>query len=147
MTDWGSPNDEGDHMDGVRRKRCETCVHHVAGPTPCTGICRNLAWQPKTDALRFVRDRELACYGGWGIDYWLPRPDAFPTNGSGGSTPGTGGGPGRSRGSGVWPFSPLSSAPVGPDAAFIRLIPIELLADLGAGTCLDLDPPSPFGLG
>ena len=125
-------------MDGVRRKRCETCVYHVAGPTPCTGICRNLVWQPTSNAIRFVRDRELACYGGWGIDYWSPRPDAFPSNGSGGSAPGAGGGPGGGARSTA--YGTLSGAPAGSVAAFIQLIPVELLAEYEAGLGLDLDP-------
>ena len=128
-------------MDGVRRKRCETCVYHVAGPTPCTGFCRNLVWQPTSDASRFVRDRELACYGGWGIDFWSPKPDSFPPNGSGGSAPGTGGGLGG--GSSSVTYGTLSGAAVGSVAAFIRLIPIELLAEFDAGLGFDPDAPYP----
>jgi hypothetical protein len=125
-------------MDGVRRKRCETCVYHVAGPTPCTGFCRNLVWQPKSDAGRFVRDRELACYGGWGIDYWSPKPDTFPTNGSGGSAPGTGGSSGG--GPKPSPYGTLSGAPAGSVAAFIRLIPVELLSEMQTSPGFDPDP-------
>ena len=130
-------------MDGVRRKRCETCVYHVSGPTPCTGICRNLVWQPQSDAIRFVRDRELACYCGWGIDYWSPKPDSFPTNGSGGSTPGAGGGPG---GGGSHPaiYGTRADAPAGSGSAYIRLIPIELLAVYDADLGFDPDPRDGF---
>jgi hypothetical protein len=138
-------DDEGERMDGVRRKRCETCVHHVAGPTPCTGICRNLIWQPKTDAVRFVRDRELACYGGWEVDYWLPKPDAFPSNGSGGPNPGAGGAPGG--GAGVAAYGTLFGAPRDRDAAFLWLIPIDLLAEYGSSMGLDPDPRDVPGFG
>lgn len=123
-------------MDGVRRKRCETCADHVAGPTPCTGICRNLIWQPKSDAARFVRDRELACYGGWGVDHWRPKPDTFPSNGSGGAVPGAGGG-----GTAVT-YGSLYGATSGSDDAMIRLIPVELLAVFQA----QLDSEPSFGL-
>jgi hypothetical protein len=84
-------------MDTVRRRRCETCAFHQAGPTPCTGICLNIDWQPRTDATRFVRDRELACYGGWGIDHWRPKQNDGPLGGFGGANAGSGG-PGGSGG-------------------------------------------------
>jgi hypothetical protein len=57
-------------MDSVPKRRCETCIFHLQGKSPCTGICLNRSWQPTGDAQRFVRDRELGCYGGWGVDHW-----------------------------------------------------------------------------
>jgi hypothetical protein len=116
---WGLPR-EGKAMDTVRRRRCETCDSHEPGPTPCTGICRNPEWQPRSDAIRFVRDRELACYRGWGIDYWRPKSGSAPSAGTGGAIPGSGGQGGDNSGR---PYATLVGSPVVP------LIPIELLAD------------------
>lgn len=78
-------------MDSVRRRRCETCGFHQAGPTPCTGICHNWKWQPRSDAIRFVRDRELACYQGWGVDFWRPKNGSGPGGGPTGVSSGPGG--------------------------------------------------------
>jgi hypothetical protein len=102
-------------MDTVRRRRCETCAFHQAGPTPCTGICLNIEWQPRTDAIRFVRDRELACYGGWGIDHWRPKDNGGLLEGIGGPNAGSGG----AGGSGTNTYSGLVGAPL------IRLNPTE----------------------
>lgn len=78
-------------MESVRRRRCETCAFHQQGPTPCTGFCRNLDWQPQGGAIRFVRDRELACYGGWGIDFWRSRNENGTDSETGGPGMGSGG--------------------------------------------------------
>lgn len=72
------------------RKRCETCVFHRAGPSPCTGVCLNRTWQPRTDASRLVRDRELACYRGWGDDLWSPKTHERPDDPAGPSANGGG---------------------------------------------------------
>jgi hypothetical protein len=103
-------------METVRRRRCETCLHHRQGPTPCTGICLNRDWQPKTDAIRFVRDRELACYQGWGVDSWEPRNGGPGAGGGGGSMAGGGSGGGGYR---PTPNGTLAGA------AVIPLIPIK----------------------
>ena len=118
-------------MDTVPAKRCENCVSHEAGPTPRTGTCRNLAWQPDSGAIRFVRDWELACYGGWGTHHWSPRSGGSPNGGGGSQIPGAGGG---GTGNRVNPFRPLTGSPVVP------LIPIELLAEMDVDPGLDPDP-------
>lgn len=98
-------------METVQRRRCATCLFHREGPTPCTGICLNKEWQPKTDAIRFVRDRELACYRGWGEDSWQPRSGGPGTNGSGGA--GLGGSSSGGSFSSM-PGRPLAGAPIIP---------------------------------
>jgi hypothetical protein len=83
-------------METVQLHRCETCVYHLPGESPCTGRCGHPGWQPSTGVIRFVRDRECACYGGWGIDFWRPRRDDGGPPGFGGPAGGSGGGPGIS---------------------------------------------------
>ena len=61
-------------MDGPLPRRCGTCRFHRKGPTPCTGRCLHPDLQPPNGHVRpFVRERELHCYGGWGLDYWEPK--------------------------------------------------------------------------
>ncbi len=91
-------------MDPVRRQRCETCAFHIEGPTSSTGRCSNPIWQPTGGAPLFVRDREMACYCGWGTGHWKqgnkPSPlPAMPPSGAGGAS-GNGSG-GKSSGSSV----------------------------------------------
>jgi len=81
-------------METVLAHRCETCVYHRPGESPCLGRCANPIWQPSSGAIRLVRDRECACYGGWGHDLWRARPDADGPSGPGGPASGPGGGPG-----------------------------------------------------
>lgn len=104
-------------MDGVRRRRCETCVFHEPGPTACTGRCRNPEWQPRGGAPLFVRDRETACYQGWGRDHWRAKGPNDGPGGSNGPNPGGAGGGGQSA---------HFSSPVG--ASGPPSIPVELLA-------------------
>ena len=118
-------------MDTVPAIRCENCGSHQAGPTPCTGVCLNKTWQPRSDATRYVRDWELACYGGWGRNLWEPRSGATPPGGAAGPGPGTGGPGGGGK------FNPYGTL-IG--SAVVPLIPIELLTDLEAGVELDPDP-------
>lgn len=77
-------------MDTLLLRRCETCASFQQGPSACTGTCHNLVWQPIGDAKRYVRDRELGCYGGMGHDYWRPKTIDNPgSNGSGAPGRGT----------------------------------------------------------
>lgn len=99
-------------METVRRRRCATCRFHREGPTPCTGTCANIEWQPKSGVTRFVRERELACYRGWGIDSWQPRNGGAASGG-----PGSSGAGGSSGGGNVYtpvPSGTLVGAPVIP---------------------------------
>ncbi len=59
-------------METVLARRCETCCHHAPGASPVLGTCRHPRRQPPTGTvIPFVRNRELGCYGGWGVDSWL----------------------------------------------------------------------------
>lgn len=80
----------------MQKRWCETCDFHEPGPTACTGYCRNRDWQPLDGTRRQVRDRETACYRGWGIDSWRPKRGGGPNsaNGAQGPRPGGGGGGG-----------------------------------------------------
>jgi hypothetical protein len=72
-----------------------------------------------TDAIRFVRDRELACYRGWGVDYWRPKNGSAPLGGDvNGAPSGSGGLPGH-RG----PNRTLVGMPI------IQLIPVDATSD------------------
>lgn len=111
-------------METVRRRRCATCQFHSIGPTPCTGTCLNKSWQPNTDAIRFVRDRELACYRGWGIDSWQPRQGLTPANGSGPAGAGGGG-----AGGGTFHSPPNNTLAGAPTLAPESLDGDDMLAD------------------
>jgi hypothetical protein len=66
-----------------------------------------------------VRDRELACYRGWGVDFWQPRNGDYPAGGSG--APGAGGLSGGGNSYSV-PGRTISGAP------FILLFPVVDIA-------------------
>lgn len=67
------------------------------GDTPFNGTCANKQWQPAGGVIRLVRENELACYGGWGVDCFTPRgpeDDGGPSEGEGSGPRGGGIGPG-----------------------------------------------------
>jgi hypothetical protein len=70
-------------------KMCANCIHHRAGDSPFTGTCAQREWQPAGGVIRLVRENELACYGGWGVDSFEPKA---PGGGDapGGNSPGGG---------------------------------------------------------
>jgi hypothetical protein len=110
----------GEHGDGSAAAVRNLSVSQ-RGPTPCTGICLNKEWQPQTDAIRFVRDRELACYRGWGLDSWQPRNGGPLADGPGGSNP--------SGSSGGGSYSAIGNRPLA-GAPVIPLTPIHDAAEI-----------------
>src|SRR4051794_6439540 len=70
---WFFRRSLGEFMAELRPHRCGSCKHHIEGPSACLGRCALESWQPGLDALRFVRDRELGCYQGMGVDLWVPK--------------------------------------------------------------------------
>jgi hypothetical protein len=63
-------------METILARRCETCCHHRLAETSILGSCGHPERQPPPGhVIPFVRNRELGCYGGWGIDQWLDCSD------------------------------------------------------------------------
>lgn len=88
-------------METVLPRRCETCLFHRPGPTPCTGRCGHPDRQPPHGhVVPHVRTRELNCYAGMDtLDLW--RSDGYPPPSANGGDPW--GRPGGGNGSGPGP--------------------------------------------
>ena len=81
-------------METVLPRRCETCLFHQPGLTPCTGRCGHPDRQPPYGYVApHVRTRELNCYAGMdSLDLWRSNGFAPPSDKGGNPSGGSGGG-------------------------------------------------------
>jgi hypothetical protein len=57
-------------METTLHHCCANCVHFRRGGSACTGRCAHPARRSPTEVDPYVRDGELACRRGWGVDLW-----------------------------------------------------------------------------